>query len=120
MIAIPSATLVVRTSVFIGSSFFAIWAGARALIQPHKQHQSRLPQAFLGVLSSSTKRRSGRRRKRSRRPKRLERNFTEVADVETRLSARWRALPPRHCSAPHCAERRRDNDLDNCRSLHSV
>jgi hypothetical protein len=29
-----------------------------------------------------------------------------VVDVEIRLSARWRALPPRRCSAFHCAEQR--------------
>src|SRR5580692_3185919 len=35
-------------------------------------------------------------------------------DVEIRLSARWRAPPPRHCSAPHYGERRRDADPDSC------
>src|SRR5260370_33266168 len=38
-----------------------------------------------------------------------------VVDVKIRLSARWRAPPRRHCSAPHYAERRRDADPDSCR-----
>jgi hypothetical protein len=58
----------------------------------------------------------GRRRRRSSRPKRPERpKVTPVADVETRWSARWRALPPRHCTASHYAERRRGADPDSCR-----
>src|SRR5277367_2540525 len=40
---------------------------------------------------------------------------TAVVDVEIRLSARWRALPQRRCSASHYAEQRRDADLDSCR-----
>ena len=36
-------------------------------------------------------------------------------DVEIPLSARWRGLPPRRRSEPHCAERRRDADPDSCR-----
>ena len=40
---------------------------------------------------------------------------TGVVVVEIRSSARWRALPPRHCSASHYAERRRDADPGSCR-----
>src|SRR5437870_10040881 len=48
-------------------------------------------------------------------PTRLERpKVTAVVDVEIRLSARWRVLPPRHRSAPHYAERRRGVDRDSC------
>ena len=40
---------------------------------------------------------------------------TAVVDVEIRLFARWRALPPRRRSACHYAERRRDAAPDSCR-----
>src|SRR6266853_2738269 len=39
---------------------------------------------------------------------------TAVVDVEIRLSARWRASPQRHRSAPHYAERRRGVDRGSC------
>src|SRR5258706_11520673 len=48
-------------------------------------------------------------------PRRERPKITAVVDVEIRLSARWRALPPLHCSASHYAERRRDADPDSCR-----
>ena len=44
-----------------------------------------------------------------------QRTVTEVVFLEIRSSARWRALPPRHCSVPHYAERRRAADPDSCR-----
>ncbi len=40
---------------------------------------------------------------------------TAVVDVEIRLSARWRAVPQRRCSAPHYAERRHDSAPGSCR-----
>src|SRR5260221_11624029 len=56
------------------------------------------------------------KRRRPSRPKRLERQkLTTVVDVEIRLSARWRALPSRHCSASRYAERSRGADPDSCR-----
>jgi hypothetical protein len=62
-----------------------------------------------------------RRRRRSSRPKRLARpKITTVVDVEIPLSARWRALPPQHCSVPHYAGRRRDAGPDSCRPLRLV
>src|SRR6266849_10686954 len=49
-------------------------------------------------------------------PTRLERpKVTAVVDAEIRLSARWRALPPRHCSAFHYAEQRHVAAPDSCR-----
>ena len=42
-------------------------------------------------------------------------SVTAVVGVEIRLSGYGRALLPRHCSVPHCAERRRDSDPDSCR-----
>src|SRR5260370_20552084 len=55
---------------------------------------------------------SSRRNGLLKRPSTLE---PQYVDVEIRLFARWRELPPRHCSAPHCAERRRDADPDSYR-----
>src|ERR1700730_12395427 len=67
------------------------------LDQAAKQHQSCFAHAFSTALSARPKRRPGRRR--SSRPKRLERpKLAAVVDVEIRLSARWRALPRWHCS----------------------
>src|ERR1700686_112136 len=51
-----------------------------------------------------------------RGPKRLERpKVTAVVDVEIRLSARWRVLPPRHRNASHYPVRRHDAAPDSCR-----
>src|ERR1700686_5197091 len=62
------------------------------------------------------KRRPVRRRRCSSRPKRLERpKVTAVVDVEIRLSARWRVLPPRHRNASHYPVRRHDAAPDSCR-----
>jgi hypothetical protein len=55
------------------------------------------------------------------RSKRLERpKLIAVFDLEIRLSARWRALPRRHRSVSHYAERRHDSDPDNCRPSRLV
>src|SRR5580693_7858903 len=43
------------------------------------------------------------------------RNFIAVLAVEIHSSSRWRAPPPWHCSAFHCAERRRGAAPDSCR-----
>ena len=45
----------------------------------------------------------------------VEAKVTAVADVEIRLSARWRALLLQRCSALHYAGRRRDTDPGICR-----
>src|SRR6202140_2683006 len=67
------------------------------------------------------KRRPVRRRRCSSRPKRLQRpKVTAVVDVEIHSSARWQALPRRHCSVFHYIERRRDSVLDSCRRSRSV
>src|ERR1700730_705142 len=50
------------------------------------------------------------KRNRLERPK-----VTAGVDAEIRWSAYGRALPPRHCSAPRYAEKRRDADPDSCR-----
>jgi hypothetical protein len=72
-------------------------------------------------FSARQKRRPVRRRRNSSHPKRLERpKVTAVVDAEIRVSARWRALPPRHYSAPHYAGRRRGAGPDSCRPLRSV
>jgi len=49
-------------------------------------------------------------------PKRLERpKVTAVVDLEIRLSAYWRGLPPQHRNAPHYAGRTHDAAPDSCR-----
>ncbi len=55
------------------------------------------------------------KRKRLERPK-----VTAVVDAEIRSSACWRALLPRHCSASHYVERRRDADPDSCKRSRSL
>jgi hypothetical protein len=57
----------------------------------------------FGLRNKAENSRVGRRR-----PK-----VTAVVGVEIRLSAYGRALLPRHCNVPHCAERRRDSDPDS-------
>ena len=92
------------------------WRRANASEQPLRKNHAKLSRGvaagcsqYVGMLRLTLIRRSSRLTW-LKRPK-----VTAVVDVEIRLSARWRALPPRHCSAPRYAERRRDADPDSCR-----
>src|SRR5271170_1301456 len=72
--------------------------------------------AFRLFAGAHEKRKACAKARCDSRPKRLERpTVTAVVDVEIRLSARWRALPRRHCSVSHYAGRRHDSDPDSYR-----
>src|SRR5580704_3450582 len=72
-------------------------------------------------FSAKQKRHAGGQRRRFSRPQRLgQPKLAAVVDVEIRLSARWRALPRRHCSVRHYVERRHDSDPDSYRLSCSV
>jgi hypothetical protein len=43
-----------------------------------------------------------------------------IADLETGLSAGWRALRPRRCSERRCAGKKRDADRGSCRRSRSA
>ena len=89
--------------------------------QLHKQHGPCFAQAFLDYAFHLGENSALAEYTRSPRPKRLERpKITAVVEVEIPLSARWRALPPQHCSARHYAGSRRDAGPDCCRPLRLV
>ena len=88
----------------------------RFRVESRSQHQSCFAQAVLDCAFQLGKNPVLSEGGGAPVPKRLERlNVTAVVDVEILLSAHWRALPPRHCSVSHYAERRHDSGPDSCR-----
>src|SRR5580704_7222341 len=66
------------------------------------------PRGHFGPTSSIVKSRLDGRKRYGRPEPREATELTAGVDVEIRWFARWRVLPPRHCSAPRCAGRTRD------------